>query len=336
MIHFSSKGMNMKYPQLVNTLLYKKLNNGKFIVRNYETDSDYILDSESCGFIQHLDGRTDPYSIPTSLSYDEVNRLMRWLKKKELTRTSRFQKNGLLSVTFTLFKIKASINMKVISWFLNCGLMIFFLPLLTSGIIIISKNFSSVVYNYNYLLFIIGIFVGQVVGMILHESGHAISGLAFNAKVSECGLLFGICVLGAYVKLEESYIKSRLKRVQILAAGVEMNFAISGTALILSYIFNSLFSIFFGIAVSNLLLGLINLLPIVGLDGGQIINQLLGGDFLDATIDFILDKGTRKALVNEGTSGIVKACVCSIALISQTAYPLLMLVNIIAIGGLFK
>lgn len=326
----------MKYPQLVNTLQYKRIDNTTYLVRNYATNCNYTLDDDSCRFIQNLDGKTNPYSIRSNLSSYEIEHLLKWLNKNELTRRSRMRKNGLLSVTITLFTIKATTNMKVVSWFLNVGLILCFLPLLITGLLFAHNNYSTIVNHFSYPLLIIGLILGQGVGIVLHESAHAISGLAFRAKVSECGLLIGLFMFGAYVEIYEDNIKSRLKKIEIYAAGIEMNLSLVGISLVFTNVCDSASSLFYGIAISNMLLGLINLLPIVGLDGGQITSLLLGDEYLSSVIDLLFDSRTRKQAFHQGINGYVKIVACIIGLVSQIAYPVLLIVNICSIWRLFE
>ena len=82
--------------------------------------------------------------------------------------------------------------------------------------------------------------------------------------------------LGAYVMSDDSDVRHRMQRVQIYAAGVETNFLLTGLFLIAAVTFP------FGgygwtiAALENLILALINLLPIDGIDGSRILALFLG------------------------------------------------------------
>lgn len=53
-----------------------------------------------------------------------------------------------------------------------------------------------------------------------------------------------------------------------------MNLLLCGISMICMCLFNSALSLLGGIAFSNLLLASVNLLPIIGVDGSQIVNNL--------------------------------------------------------------
>jgi stage IV sporulation protein FB len=99
--------------------------------------------------------------------------------------------------------------------------------------------------------------------MMVHEAAHIIALLIFGCKIVEVQLIIGaIGVKYADVTL------SKLQKIMSILMGPLSN-------LILSVIF--LYygcDIYFGI---NLVLGLYNLLPLIGLDGGSLIQTFLEG-----------------------------------------------------------
>lgn len=322
----------MKYPKLINTLLYKKEDSSSYIVRNAENDNDYRFDKHRVAFMNRLDGNTNPYSITSELTETEIDEFIDFLEDEKLIRTSIFVNNGLLTYRIPLFKIKASLKMRAISYLLNFGLMISFLPLLVIGCVVFPKSFNFD--DFCMPLFIAGNIIGTILSLVLHETGHAIAGLAFNAKVFEAGLLVGI-MNGAYVSIDEKYIKSKMKRVQIMGAGVEMNFALAGVSLICTAIFGSLWSFFFAIGIVNIVMASINLIFILGLDGFQIINILLGADLFSSIFDLVFDEKFRKRLVKDGVIGYTKINACLLTVICQLAYPAMIILNIVSFGSVF-
>lgn len=323
----------MKYPKLVNSLMYKRVGQYKYIVLDCATGEKHELDITDVRFMQGLDGKTSPYEIDSILTRREVEEKMHFLEENDLVMTSRFVRNGLLSFRLPLFKIRATASLRLAGWILNLGLLLSFLPLVVFGGLSIYHNIE-LIDDVSYVLFTVGSFFGLLIGMSLHEFGHAIAGLGFKARVLETGLIVGLSN-GAYVMLDYDNVKSRMKRVQILAAGIEMNLSIFGASAIMFGLCPSLASFFLGVAYANLVLALINLLFIFGLDGSQIINQLLGGKVFDDTIDFVWDKKVRKDVLSQGVTGYVKAATCVIGLVSQLAYPVLLIINVISIGSIF-
>ena len=182
--------------------------------------------------------------------------------------------------------------------------------------------------------YIIGIYVGVFLGLILHECGHAVAALAYNAHLFDCGILFGI-MPGAFVEIDDKHLKSVLKKVQIGAAGIEMNLFVSGVSMIFMCLFRSVLSLFAGVAIINLVLALINLLPIIGVDGLEIVDKLIGSDFILYSNLLLKDKSFIRDSHSEGKIGFVKFFACVITMLLQISYPILLIVNFLYIWGFF-
>lgn len=107
------------------------------------------------------------------------------------------------------------------------------------------------------------LYIPTIFFMMVHEAAHIIALLIFGCKIVEVQLIIGaIGVKYADVTL------SKLQKIMSILMGPLSN-------LILSVIF--LYygcDIYFGI---NLVLGLYNLLPLIGLDGGSLIQTFLEG-----------------------------------------------------------
>lgn len=319
----------MKYPQLNSWLQYKKKDDFTYLVKDYMTDQVYLFDIEDVRFFRKLDGKTNPYEINPDWSEYEVKKLMRFLKKKELVRNSRISKS-FLSIQISLFKLKFKRTGKAIALKLNRLLLMSFLPVLLIGIFYYI-NYSSEFFITDYLSVWLGLMLGTVAGLLLHETGHALAGAGYGARVFECGLIVGLSS-GAYVMIDFRNVKKRIRRVQILAAGIEMNFLLVGISLILAGLIDQLSGFFIGFAFGNLVLGIVNLLFINGLDGCSIIKELLSTQSLSfSALDFIIDEKVRRGLLMQGATGYIKIASCFIGAVFQLAYPLLLIVNVVGV-----
>jgi Zn-dependent protease len=100
-----------------------------------------------------------------------------------------------------------------------------------------------------------------IASLLMHEAGHMLVATALGVKVSE----FGICLLGAYNR--RAHANSRRDEVLISLAGPLMNFA-----LVLPCFF--LPCIGFELTLCNLMLAIVNLLPIPSSDGLRILKTI--------------------------------------------------------------
>jgi Zn-dependent protease len=102
-----------------------------------------------------------------------------------------------------------------------------------------------------------------VVCLLLHEVGHMAMARALDVPVREFGLRMG----GAYIR--RAYASCRRDEILISAAGPAMNVLLSLPLLLVPLIGKQL-------ALGNVALGVINLLPIPASDGMRILKNLRG------------------------------------------------------------
>lgn len=323
----------MKYPQLNSWLLYKRLDKNNYEVKNCRTGNFYEFDFDEIKFLNQLDGKTNPYSIDTPMSELEVRKLLRFLKREKLIRYSRVEKS-FLSLQISLFNIKCTKTGRAFAFILNFLLMISFLPVFVFGVTVLFSNITHL--NLDGFGTITGSIFGILIGLVLHETGHALAAAGYNAHLFEAGLIIGLAS-GAYVALDYDNIKRRFRRIQILAAGIEINLFLAGVSCIFSILIYSMSSFFFAIAWVNFALAVINMLCISGLDGASIIEELIGTkNIMFNAVDFVFDKNLRSNLVKQGDiTGCVKIASSFIGAVCQLAYPLLIIINILGVISCF-
>lgn len=323
----------MKYPQLINTLVYKRLNGSTYRVLDCLTDNEYELGSEIVRFANMLDGKTDPYATDSSLSDEQITETLEWFKENGLTRTSKIQKRSFLTYNIDLFRIKPTATKRILARILNFALIILFVPALIGGIItaINMPNLADV----DAIQQFIGLIIGGVIGTVFHEIAHALAALGYNAHVFSFGITIGL-LPGAYVQEDDEFIKSALKKAQISFAGIEMNLFLCGISLIFMGIFQSAKSVFWGIGAINLLLGLSNILPLLSyVDGLHTVSYLVGGDFILYASELAFNKNFLKAASHRGIEGFAEIFVCFWVLISRISLPVFIIANIIYIRSVF-
>lgn len=322
----------MKYPKTIDTLLYKRLDESRYKVKNIENDEIFVLEVNIVSFMNKLDGKTDPFMINTCLSDFEIEEIIDFLWDNELITKKKLKKIGFLSYGIPLFKVKTTKKMRIASRLLNFLLMISFVPIFIVGLYAVRDIYKLIDQNdFSYLL---GLYIGIASGILLHECSHAIAGLGYNAHLFTCGFIVGITP-GAYVEIDDEHIKSSLKKAQISGAGIEMNLLLCGISMICMCLFNSALSLLGGIAFSNLLLASVNVLPIIGVDGSQIINKLIGEDLILYSDILITDKSFLSHSFSN-VRGLAEIYSCVLTLLSQISYPILIMANILYIWSILR
>lgn len=326
----------MKYPKTIDTLLYKRIDKSTYHVKNGITGVVYEIGTDIVRFMNKLDGKTDPFMINTCLSDFEIEEVLDFLWANELVTKKKLRKIGFWTYGIPLIKVKTTKKMRLVSRILNFLLMISFVPIFIVGLYAVKDIYSISMVDKNDFSYLLGLCVGTALGTILHEGAHASAGLGYNAHLFTCGIMIGTTP-GAFVELDDEHIKSSLKKAQISAAGVEMNLLLCGLSMICMRLVNSAISLFLGgIAFSNLLLASVNLLPIIGVDGSQIINKLIGGDDLILYSDILI---TDKSFLRHSFSnvrGLAEIYSCALTILSQISYPILIIANILYIWSILR
>ncbi len=318
----------MRYPMCCNWLMFRRISEDEYLVEDAFAETSVKMPTDEAMFLQALDGKTNPYQIDLTLDYYTTKELLNYFDDNNLLRQGRLLRTGLVSVIYTLMFLHEDKRLREIAKVLNQLLILLFLPMLLGGLYACLR-YGDIEWNFSVFG---GFFVGLALGMVLHEAGHAISALAYGARVFEAGLLLKFIFPGAYVMIDDRPVKIKLHRAQIYAAGVEMNLLISGAALCCVAI-SSVFSGFcLGIAIQNLLLAAVNLLLIKDLDGEKVLGALIGEpNFAGFALNIIFDRDARKALWNNGIHGKAATVACLCLSLVQTAIPVFLISNIISV-----
>ncbi len=125
-----------------------------------------------------------------------------------------------------------------------------------------------------------GVYLPLLIGMVVHEFSHIICLIMFSCKIHSIHLNIGA------ITITHSDNITKIKRIISILAGPFSNFLISMIAMLCKN--EMLFFV-------NLILALYNLLPINGLDGGELIRISLTGILSNKIIEIIL--GTTTVIV---------------------------------------
>lgn len=339
----------MKYPFLSNWIIYKKVpDQDAYYVKNMVLHTEtVIVPNEMMEFAEKLDGKTNPYSV-SGKSISETKAWINELNYMNVIRTDHgvlsggrgFHARMLIRTRNTKFK-------RALSKILNAALMISFIPSLVFGafvylsvdefgyrefsvlgrIVYSHPTFSSVFLSLSFIVF----------GAAIHEACHGIACRAYGGRVFEYGAMINILPC-FYTLMNESRVRSRLKKIQISAAGVEGNLLFVGILLLLTGVLPPELKSILGIGASlNVLMTLINVLAIKGMDGLNILLLLLGMESMDIDdIKCMTKRKNRRILFAcEGYDGVAKLIVCYMITSLQWLYPIMILLEVIAVIGCF-
>lgn len=319
----------MAYPITANWIRFKRISENEYKIINLLHDEEIVTAAYTVWFARQLNGKRNPYLIDNSKSKEDVDLLLEELEAENVIRDKRFFSKFFLFLLVTVWKPKITENFRIASFIINGLLLISFLPLLAFSIF----YFLYYTYDVNFDYVVVGSVAGMLIGLVMHELGHMFACLAYGGRVFEVGVMLQFLLMpGAYVLMNESNIKKRMRRVQVSAAGIEMNLLLTAIFLIISARFESLSGFFLGAAIQNVFLALLNLTLVDGFDGMAIMGELLGVENVISKARRITRfKFKRKKLENDGVSGKATIAVCYILRGIQIALPLIFALNIVGV-----
>lgn len=314
--------MKFRYPMFKNYLLLKK-NGDTVSVKDIYSEKKYTVTAGLADFACRLDGNTDPYSL--GLSREETAEMLNTLKRYDLLRTGKVLDHSFGTLLYSFWFPDNSKSLKRFATVYNALLEFLWLPVLIAGGILL---YTSCELDGGMFQIICGSVLGTLVGLVLHELSHAMAGLSYGADVFEGGVMIRFFLPGAYVLLDESRIKNRLKKVQIFAAGPEMNFLLAGLFCFAAVLFPQADSLFGYAAINSAILGFVNLSLIFGADGYRILLTLIGAD---DGLSFSSYFKKTVALHSRSSSSAAGLVASGVFAFSTVNYGILLLSNILGV-----
>lgn len=265
----------MKYPRRSPYLIYKRVGKDEYKVENYLYSEAYRVDFVTTAFLRQLDGRHNPYALLPKCDKEYVRKLLRNLKDCNLLAPEKkLLTLGIGRCMYPLMYCYPGKIQKLLAEVWNLLLMILFIPMLIKGMCIYgSGSFSVYMQSKNELY--LGMLIGVSVGISLHELSHSCAGLTYGGHLFEIGIGTYFFIPMGYVLLDNTHIKNRFHRIQIYAAGVEMNLLLYGVFMrLVPTGFISPFVMYVA-AFENLGLAILNMLPLDRVDGIKILSIIL-------------------------------------------------------------
>lgn len=284
----------MKYPARNPFILFKRIDKDTVEIKNWNDGEIYHLSKEGAHLLKKLDGKHNPYEIMQEYGRDSVKKILREFKicnllapKKKLESYG----NGLF--TYPLIYCYPNKVSRVFSRIWNLILSFFFLPTFALGLYLHCQGMITYCFFSKYELFA-GIFLGIIFGIVPHELSHICAGLSYNGHIFEIGVGVHYFLPMAYVLLDDSNVKSNLKKAQINAAGIEANMLLYGLFMCLSSFKTLNPFLMYQIGIVNLTMACINLLPLNGFDGLKIASNIMRKDDLLEYAKKTIRKSLRK------------------------------------------
>ena len=315
-----------KYPMMANWLTFKKIEDDLYKVENGATDRVLILDELEVRFLRSLNGNRNPVKIARALSVDAEN-VMAFFEEELLVRNNRTLRMGGMTLR-TVYIPRKQTSKSVFPKIYNMLLLLSFIPVLVFGIYeVVTKggNWYADYMGWQAFLF------SMILGLVFHEISHAMASLAYGGKLFEIGLMWQQFCPGAYAMIDTKNVKSRFKRIQIDAAGIEMDCLLAGVFLVLAARCE-VYSLFWLLgAVNNLFLSIFNLAFTEGLDGSSMICEVLGikdsSEIKRIFAKILLEKNWKRETKNRGAM----LCACIVLMGYKVLMPVLLVHNILII-----
>lgn len=326
----------MEYPMANNCLVFKQNPDNTYTIKNYLNDEETTVGSGVVDFLRQLDGYTHPYDIDPSLEPDFVDELLDSFREVGFIRESLFYKESAGTYLYALYIPKNRTNKmrpaRIICFFVSWLILLSWAPLLGLGI----YSFVNGQLSSDYLMF--GMVLGTIVGAFLHEISHAISACAYGGRIFEIGVMLSHFVMpGAYVLMDQTPVKRKLRRAQINAAGIEMNLLLAGAFFCFASTNYQYSGLLFGCALANVFLGLLNMTVAFGLDGEHVMGNLIGDDnFAGKSIITVLGKNERSLLKKKGINGQALIVASYIMGLSQVSLLVIIIANVIGVISWLK
>lgn len=315
----------MRYPMLNNWLVFSRKNQYEYDVHDCLYDEDFTMGVTIVAFARKLNGHRNPYSINMGLTKAEINHMLKQLREHDLLRYGRSLDAG-SGAHYTLWFIKRNPLLIKVARLWNCSLMLSWLPVFIFGVLFFIRDLPIINTDCMWL----GNILGIIFGALLHELGHAFAGLTYGARVFEIGIMINALLPGAYVLMDSQSVQSKMKRIQIYAAGVESNALFAGVCLLIACAIPYAGAFLLNAAIGNIILALVNITFGGGLDGASILSELLGiENLVEDTKKVVLNRRIRRKLRSKGMPGYALIAVSVVVQILQITIPVIIGWNIV-------
>lgn len=310
------------YPQVRSKISFYDTNEPDiYYVYDPELDKHYKMGKREVNWLKMCDGQNSIEQIVEKIgedcSLDIFQAFIEAIKKLNLLEG---EQSRLLKKKFNLFQIKWNIT-NPDQWmtrhihlvkFIMLLFKLMCIPIIVLGGYYGWKSANEIMYvvlsfqfEWTFIpMYIISFFLI----MVLHELSHALMAKSYNAPVTAIGLMFFYFQPAAYADLSGIWLLPKLRhRILSLLAGIISQIMCSAILITTYYFFGDFSSRFWQyvivIAIGNIFVALVNLIPFVKLDGYFILCMMLNISALREKsmnyISTIFDKRKRETVGKE-------------------------------------
>lgn len=329
----------MKYPRKDPYLIFKKNGTDRVLVKHYLLDEEYSMNELTARFLKKLNGKRNPYQVLRGVKKPEVDRTIRNLRECGLLKSKqRITTLGIGSCMIPLVYCDClPAFLRSIAKIWNQCLVLLCIPLLIMGLIVANSGRIHIV-NAGKAEMIIGLALALLSGAIFHELSHFCAALTYKAHVFEMGIGTHFFIPMGYAAIDYENVKGRMKRIQIVAAGIEMNLILYGVFMALCLLPSGIFTTYelYLAAVGNLGMAIVNILPLDGLDGLSILSEAFGKTNLyEIAKKTVRNKWLRVAVLRKGLKGKLSVTGSYLLVAFQVMLPVLIVIEVISLFRIF-
>lgn len=332
--------MGNTYPQKNKYLIFQRTEENRYEVINVLDDETWLMDERDAKFLYRLNGKTDPYLIEGELTLEERDYLLQIFDECDLLEEfGRIKTLGLGEAMLSIGVPRHTRKGRRLARRINQALLFLWLPVFLAGC---RDLFFRDILTGGDWQYPAGLTLGLLSALCLHECGHMCAVMAYGGHVFEYGLLISHFLPGAFVTMDENRIKNRWKRIQVAAAGIEVNLLLAGLFALLERFLPPLSYMFFVCSFLNFIMAITNATLISGLDGLKVFSLLLGTEDLWDMAKTVIFSGRgkrrtgkragRRARKRREADGLLTAA-SYICCLFQTALPLLLAIPLLEILG---
>jgi putative peptide zinc metalloprotease protein len=163
----------------------------------------------------------------------------------------------------------------------------------------------------------------QVLAVIVHEAGHALTLARFGGTVRRAGIGWYWCAPVAFVDTSDAHALPRAQRIGVSLGGPIASFALAGLATIVAScaLPDGVRSVAWSLAIVNYSVSLWNLNPLIELDGYYILTDVLNRPNLRSDAFSAFRRGRPSRIEFAYVAGALAYALVMTALVLQTIIP---------------
>ena len=327
--------MSLKYLRKNRYLIFKRLDKDTVEVWNDILEEGYEMNLHDARFLYALNGTNDPYEIDLDMPCQEVTFMLEaFIEEGLVDYGERIRILGIGSMIMPLWLPKVTRIHRLLAIIWNRILMLCFIPVFFMGMkILFFKEFRwGGAESAHPILWAV---IFTIFCTFLHELSHAAAALDYGGRIYEFGITIHYFFPGAYVLISKNNIKNRMKRAQVMAAGIESNLLMTGLCLcLLKCEYFDQFSLLASVLLNALLI-FSNCSLINGADGLNIYQEFLCPDFLDKSWKLIRNPTRKSRLKQKGLNGKITILSCYLIVMMQLQFLLFDIIIIASVVNSF-